>query len=123
MGVMDMRVIRIVRWFFEYRKKVMKRAAISILVLAGLACAMGDRPAMPPREKLDTDYVYLLGAGEPVLRVYSPQGTGRARKLEERRQAEANARALYRLHQEAALEARRKLAAAQAAPTIELILN
>lgn len=114
---------KILERIFRKTRKQAKRTVISILVLASLACAMGERPRPERLERLDSNYVYLIGAGEPVLRVYSPQGTGRARRLEERRQAEANARALYRLHQEAALEARRKLAAAQAAPTIELILN
>jgi hypothetical protein len=59
---------------FRKARKEAKRAAISILVVLSVACAMGERPKMPPKtEKLDADYVYLLGAGEPVFRIYSPR--------------------------------------------------
>jgi hypothetical protein len=52
---------------------IVRRAAISVLVVLSLACAMGDRPTLPPREKLDADYTYLLMNGEPLFRVYTPR--------------------------------------------------
>jgi hypothetical protein len=60
-------------WKKKIEKKA-KAAAISVLVILSLATAMGERPKMPEKsDTLDADYVYLLGAGEPVFRIYSPR--------------------------------------------------
>jgi hypothetical protein len=78
-----MRVMKVMRLkFLELcgkRKKEIQKAVISVIVVLGLACAMGERPAMPPREKLDPDYTYLIGNSEPVFRIYTPRRVAKPR--------------------------------------------
>jgi hypothetical protein len=54
------------------RKREIRKVAISVVVVLGLACAMGDKPSRSYRD-LDPDYTYLIGNGEPVFRIYSPR--------------------------------------------------
>ncbi|MDR1324230.1 MAG: hypothetical protein LBK68_07335 [Candidatus Margulisbacteria bacterium] len=69
-----MNVMKVMELFWKRKMKAAaKKVAISVLVILSLAAAMGERPKRPERlDKLDTDYVYLLGAGEPMFRIYSP---------------------------------------------------